>query len=253
MNLFRFLGMAVITICMCTNFTACSEDGDGLEGGRDSSGKKKLVKIVYDYGDNDVYTYIFGYDKQGRLIDVKMEEYEGDGEFYYWNQQLIWENNTVKVWSDGSHRLTYTMANELMRSLHREYDQSYAKYYTYNFENKLVEISYVKGDEKSWSEYIWNEDKLIYGNHETYTYEDLNCKKGYLPWLYGDPIYMAHPELFGLKLTELPVSKEKEENGEKHYYTYQYEFNSNGYISKIIEIETVKDKNWSTTITLTWK
>ena len=68
-----------------------------------------------------------------------------------------------------------------------------------------------------------------------------------------DVLYMAHPELFGIKMTQLPVSSMnvmEENHNNDHSNKYQYEFTTDGYISKII----VKDgRGYTYSYTLTWK
>ena len=192
MKIFRFFGVAVITLCMCVNFSACSNGDDAGSG--DFAGERKLVKMVMTDGDN-TETYKFSYDNQGRVTEARI----GD-EDWAWNHIFIWENNTVKVLDDGAHRCTYTIENGLVRSSYHpeDFERSYTQYYTYNLADKLVRES-----GEYYSEYTWNGDKLIsmVGSGEfdvTYSYEDVYCKKGYLPMLSWDPIHMAHPELFGI-------------------------------------------------------
>ena len=113
------------------------------------------------------------------------------------------------------------------------------------------------------SKYVWEDDKLISivgsGDFDvTYTYEDVACEKGHYPLCSHDPIHMAHPELFGLTMTQLPVSSVNVFRGNvpanDYTETYEYEFNSAGYISKII-VHKVSGHGASSTysISLTWK
>ncbi|MBE6211742.1 MAG: hypothetical protein E7129_01195 [Rikenellaceae bacterium] len=252
MKIFKPFGMAVVAVCMCVNFTACSS-GDDANGGGDFAGERKLVKMVLQDGD-DTETYLFSYDNQGRVTEARV----GD-EDWAWNHIFIWENNTVKVLDDGNHRCTYTIENGLVRSSYHpaDFEWSYTQYYTYNLADKLVRES-----GEFYSNYTWDGDKLIsmVGSGEfdvTYSYEDVYCKKGYLPMLSWDPIHMAHPELFGIKMTQLPVSSMNvmEENHNNDYSNkYQYEFTTDGYISKII-VKRVGGYHDGAIIswTLTWK
>ncbi|MBR5002239.1 MAG: DUF4595 domain-containing protein [Bacteroidaceae bacterium] len=116
----------------------------------------------------------------------------------------------------------------------------------------------------------WDNDKLIsvteedentYTNSKeiydyTFTY-DQTCKKGYFP-LYmcylgrdevpdSDDITIVHPELFGLRTKQLPATV----CGGPYSVaeTFAYEFDKDGYISKIIVTSGIY--KWS--YTLTWK
>ena len=252
MKIFRPFAVTLAAVCMCVNFTSCS-NGDDANGGGDFAGERKLVKMVITSGDY-TETYLFSYDNQGRVTEARI----GD-EDWAWNHIFIWENNTVKVLDDGDHRCTYTIENGLVRSSYHpgDFERPYTQYYTYNLADKLVRES-----GEYYSEYTWVGDKLISmvgsGDFDvTYSYEDVYCKKGYLPILLWDPIHMAHPELFGIKMTQLPVSSMnvmEENHNNDHSNEYQYEFTTEGYISKITEKRAGGVEGDSTcSYTLTWK
>ena len=93
-----------------------------------------------------------------------------------------------------------------------------------------------------------------------------SCKKGYFPFIAymiggRDIIFMAHPEIAGMRTNQLPTSVTWTE---KDYYTGKtesststltYEFDKEGYISKIIGKETDSDDGSTETYTytLTWQ
>ena len=258
MRLCRLFGVAVTTLCMCVNFSACRNGDDAGSG--DFTGERKLVKMIFNYADVGEI-YLFNYDNQGRAIEAKWAYVDDDNNA--WNQLFIWKDNTLQVMDDGSHRCTYTIKNGLVRSEYvppyDNYSGALNVYYTYNTSNRLIrEISERNG--QSYSYYTtWNADKLISqegaGDYDvTYTYEDLTCIKGYCPLYLLDQIYMAHPEIFGMKSTQLPVSCAKKHRGGQsecdYTETYQYEFDAEGYISKIIVKD---DKGYTYPIILTWK
>lgn len=243
--------MAVMAVLISANLASCSKE-DGSNGGY---GEPKLAKMVM--GDEDyVVTYSFTYDNQGRVTKVRV----GDEE-WAWSHIFTWSNNTVKVMEDRDHRCTYTIENGLVQSEYHpgdNYEPSYTQYYTYNLADRLIH-DYGKYDSK----YVWEDDKLISivgsGDFDvTYTYEDVACEKGHYPLCSHDPIHMAHPELFGLTMTQLPVSSVNVFRGNvpanDYTETYEYEFNSAGYISKIIVHKVSGHGAGSTySISLTWK
>ena len=249
MKIFRFLGMAVVAVCMCANFTACSKDGNGSDSGT-SSGEKRLVKMVLGDGEY-VETYSFTYDDQGRVIEMRV----GDGNDA-WNILYKYEGNTISTINDGQTEYIYTIENGLIRSTfdpNAPSNQS-TESYTYNIAGRLVYISaYTDTDIK------WDGDKLIsivgpYDFHDTYTYGNITCKKGYHPLLGVTRFWATNPEFVGMKTNQLPASCAKKFNGSYREYdyteTYQYEFDSEGYISKIIVTD---DRGYTSFYTLTWK
>ena len=246
--------MVLVAVCMCVNFTACSGD---VDNGGGFAGERKLVKMVLTDGD-DTVTYIFSYDNQGRVTEIK----EGDG-YDVWSRRFSWEDNTVRVMQDGGeHRCTYTIENGLVRS---EYtpdvpaDQSNV-YYLYNMTDRLIRVSgYVD------TEVTWEGDKLIsivgpYDYFPTYTYGDVTCKKGYNPLIGVTDFAFTNPELVGMRTKQLPISSTNVFNGPYTEYnyteTYEYEFDKNGYISKIkvkkIELNNINN-SYTYSYNLTWK
>jgi hypothetical protein len=67
MKIFKLFGVAVVAVCMCVNFTACSSGDDADSGG--FAGERKLVKMVMGDGD-DTDVVAFNYDNQGRLVEI---------------------------------------------------------------------------------------------------------------------------------------------------------------------------------------
>ena len=117
----------------------------------------------------------------------------------------------------------------------------------------------------------WEGDKLISAVnidiHEDlkYKYSNISCVKGYCPIIAWnntqEMITLAHPERVGLRTTHCPVSidgfSEFFDDPVTYNYTYEYEFDDEGYITKIIETTTEKINNEETTrckvYTLTWE
>ena len=100
MKTFRMIGMALMAVLMCVNFTSCSEDDDPTgvknENGIDVGGKK-LVKIV-DKSEDGYYseTYTFSYDDKGRLVFATVMEEEGNYSSIE-SFDFIWGGDVIKV------------------------------------------------------------------------------------------------------------------------------------------------------------
>ena len=66
----------------------------------------------------------------------------------------------------------------------------------------------------------------------------------------SNPLFMAHPEIIGVRTEQLPATiTETLNDGSTKIYTYSYTFDNEGYISKI---EIVNNEKKSTCI-LTWE
>lgn len=267
MKIFRFIGIALFAVLMCVNLASCSSDDDPRD---DVS--KKIAKIVCtgEY-DNELsgtiketITLKFIYDSKGRLIEA-INTNNQKHEWYSWEDYIdeINVEYSSSMSSSKDHK-TLSLTNGLVRDELNEQGQS-VETYIYNQSNRLV-----KTINDYWTiSAVWDGDKLVsingyYGEDDVkrYTY-DKSCIKGYNPIIgYNDfmeyefpLILIAHPELAGLRTTQLPASRTnywKDEPGSST--TYAYEFDNEGYISKITKIKTSEHSGEQIyTYTLTWK
>ena len=126
--------------------------------------------------------------------------------------------------------------------------------FSYNSSNKfakgIYEYDYVVTA-------IWDGDKLVSisrGEADDVTLKYGNsCQKGYFPliatMIQDNPefclLFMAHPEIAGIRTSQLPTSVTITDDYSTDHSTITYEFDKEGYISKI--------KTSSSTHTLTWK
>ena len=274
MKTFRILGMALSAVLMCVNFASCSSSDDDPaeeknEGGVVTTGKK-ITKIVgKSESTTDSETYTFSYDSKGRLISA-IETEEEDGYKYTDTYQLTWGDDAIKIIEtstrgsstgyDYSSTETYTLTLKNGLVQYEDYeDDGDRGTYTYNSSNRLIKFS--DGDE--WTNTaIWDGDKLVsisdYDDNATLTY-GTSCKKGYFPFIAAmigagecNVLFMAHPEIAGMRTTQLPTSVtwtyDNYSGTESETSTFAYEFDKDGYISKI----TVK-KYLTYTYTLTWE
>ena len=249
MKTIRFIGMALFAVLMCVNLASCSSsDDDPTEepeaGGGVVSGKK-IAKIISELEDWKE-TRTFAYDDKGRLIK-STETDEHDNEKSTRTYQYIWGDDAIKCTGDNNY--TFTLKNGLVQS-----DERHT--YSYNKSNRLVKVE----TDYSTTTAIWDSDKLMSISYEddeetkTFTYEK-SCKKGFFPFaanMIDDcELFIAHPEIAGSLTTQLPANiteTSKNHGSEKAILTY--EFDKDGYISKIL----IKAADGSTeTYTLTWQ
>ena len=250
MKTFRFIGMALFAVLMCVNLASCSSSDDDPteepeEGGVVVSGKK-LAKIVGKSEDR-LETYTFSYDEKGRLMEIK-ETYEyTNGKHFDNSSRYVWGDDAIGIIYDN---VSYTCT--LKNGLAQGDDDTYN--FIYNDSNRIIKFD----TDYYTTTAIWDGDKLVFiGNMEgdldiTLKCEK-SCKKGYYPFIASmmscgpEALLMAHPEIAGMRTTQLPTSVTR---GKRDIYTYTYEFDKEGYISKIIEKEEDGSIN---TRTLTWK
>lgn len=270
--------MAMLAVLMCVNFTSCSNGDDGPTegGGGVIVGGKKLTKIVGKSDDgSSSETYTFSYDNNGRLITAT-EKYVEEDYSSTDTYQFTWGDDAIKVTETSTDEYSYGgnySSTEIYTLILRNGLVQYEDYdgdgdtgtYTYNSSNRIIKFS----DGEDWEETaIWDGDKLVSvsddDNDGTLTYGNKSCSKGYFPFIStiieaGEcgVIYMAHPEIAGMRTTQLPATTtwiytDYTGQTESETSTMTYEFDQEGYISKIIGNNT--DSDGSTyTYTLTWQ
>ena len=267
MKTFRIIGTALMSVLMCASFTACSNDDDGSSG--DDSGNKsgkKLTKIV-STSPNYNETYTFSYDSDGNLSSAKCESLYIDEEYgnetTVENYQFIWGDDVIKVkkeekqqygedhkWEDKEEYMIYLRDGLVQFS---DKDETYS----YNSSKKFF-----KGEDEFYTTTaIWNGDKLMAvestedgGEGANLTYKT-SCQNGYFPFIssiidFGcEILFMAHPEIAGMETKQLPASQETFNNMHEEEYSYitlTYEFDEDGYISKV-------KADGNNAFTLTWE
>lgn len=258
MKTLRMFGMALIAIVLSANFASCSKE-DTPEKGENGIvvGDKKLTRLSIT---TDTYVS-FTYDDKGRLIKAE----EVDGSDYSFTETMIWGDNAVKIstkelYEGKEYNDNYTLP--IVNGLVQSYNFNSSQYTAvYNQSNRLIEW----GKERDQTIIIWDGDKLVSATNNAYgyvydytlTYEK-SCKKGHYPLLSnltdvgnGSFLYFAHPELLGLRTTQLPASVTYTfDNKSPETTSFSYELDKQGYISKII---TKEENSEPYTYTLTWE
>lgn len=235
MRTFRLIGMALIAILISMNFTACSSDDDEI---KDDDGvitnEKKLVEMKEAYKD-DTNTMTFSYDSKGKLISI-VEKENYSSETYITN--VTWGENIVKEsFNSGNDAITYSIIDGLARTGLELNGNSYS--FAYNSSKQLTTYQYgEKEDDMNTRTLTWENGKVTkidYDGEEIseITYGNQTCK-GYFPLivlLVEDDFkaMLAHPELIGMRATQLPTQSYSKEvqKGEQYddYFkeTYKYE------------------------------
>lgn len=248
MKTFRLLRMTAIVVLMGFGFTSCSKEENSNPNG------KKVVKITNSTENNSNSQAIeFNYDNKGRLIEtVVSQNFNNQTKDY--SIQYIWGDDVIET-TEG---YIYTLSDGLIQS-------DGGDYYTYDQSGRLVEYG---NDSRWWTKVAWNNDKFVKSSDRssdvhtreiTWTYGK-SCPKGYFPLieqlihLTDDAFFVAHPELAGIRTTQLPASctivdyAYGKETGTETV-TFTYEFNNDGYISKFTE----HNRNETYSCIITWE
>ena len=247
------IGMAMAAILVCLNFTSCDPDSDGSSGGpagthgSGGNGGKRLVKFMrYDVVDgkkepNESVEFVYG--ANGNVTETH-EGYRSyiDGNWKTDIYKYVWSSNSSFTTSwDEDEEEKYMLDNGRVSKIvySSSYDDEVEEYY----------LDYAKGYIKEYGEYLeggvrdtyytysWIDGKLTSvsaGNKMTTFLYDDKTTKGFFPLLCQcleglDETYnlIAQPELVGAKMTNLPT----EMTGSYSTMTFEYEFDSEGYVT----------------------
>ena len=224
--------MAAIAVLMGIGFVSCSKDGENSE---DFSNQKKLTKVIEFYDDDEPDIFTLYYDSNGHLSSVKCVDENGTLIEEY--ASYVWGDDFIKRTDDWPS--TTTLEDGLMQTTTIGHGGGT---YTYNKSNRVTRIE--QPGELGIRDLIWDNDKLIRVIDENVHTTDITykekCKKGFSPivgLLIDDGnnywLSLAHPELMGARTTQLP-STVTWGDSEDEKETYSYEFDIDGYVSKIV-------------------
>lgn len=252
MKTFRLVSAALLAVLMCANFASCSKDDDANTdtGGEDVVvGEKKLVKMV-----SNEETYTFSYDGEGRLSSATDTDDDGDKYSYkfVWGDDAVvaqYKYETASGYNGKTYTETYTLKDGLVQDWMSD---NHSGIYSYNSSNRLIKAEFTH--HLGYTVYaVWDKDKLVSVNTVAILTYGETCKKGYFPLIsdvirLGDVLFMAHPEIAGMRTNQLPNTYSLDD--EEISISLTYEYDKEGYISKI----RLKDNDGNTdTYTLTWK
>lgn len=275
MKTFRLIGIAIMAILISVNFASCSSDDDEEPIKNDDgviTNQKQLMQIKMV--DSGTITWDFTYDSKGRLISINHAEKYDDRETYRDITNFTWNNNTI-VAEDDDVTTTYSLNDNLVRTIRQTRDNSWERKRTfaYNSSNQVVNIQTTDGSYTDTDSYTWDNDRIVKlthtekGNHYNdeyiyeYTYSGKTCK-GYFP-LYSpydsDDIFYVHPELIGLRCSQLPDQVYSKDNYREETSKYSYTFDKDGYVESCTVVDTDKNLSdntidtYTTVFTFTWE
>ena len=215
---------------MCVTFISCNKEGDS---NGDFSNQKKIVKFVETWDEENPNIYSLHYDDDGRLIRVTSVDENGDSIDEIWT--FIWGDDVIIERID-EWQYSIILENGLIQSSTFDSGQEY----TYNKSNRVIELKY-NGHGSEIKRCVWDGDKLVMVSSDIigtiYTYDE-TCRNGYSPligrFIDNDWLAIAHPELIGARTNQLPATYSRDDGLVSNY---SYEFDSEGYVTKIIETD----------------
>ena len=238
-------GIAMLFVLMGVSFISC--------GNQDN--EKKLVRIVADESDT---LYTFKYDDTGKLIESRsLAQFVLSPAIL--TSELIWNDDVILAANHFTTIDPYTQGMEFNDTTKYVLENNLIKYIgdcplIYDESGRLVDLGYIFS-------FIWDSDKLVeveFGDESEgfeYVYSKKTCRKGYNPAvlmfglviILGDEevLPIAHPELYGMMTSQLIESI----TGSEGIITLEYEFDREGYISKIF----CTSEDITQTLTFIWE
>lgn len=263
MKTFRLIRMALLAVVMCVNFTSCSDDDEEPIKNDDGviTNQKRLVEIKETDDDGHTDVIAFSYDSKGKLITVVQKCSEDNNSDI---TNITWGENTVTESEDGE-SITYSLTDGLVRTGSETNGTNYS--FAYNSSKQLTTYQYSDKYYSSTRTLTWENGKVtkITYNKDIseITYGNQTCK-GYFPFMVtmvedDFKVMLAHPELVGLRTTQLPIQIY---NKEDYYGTTSkltYKLDKDGYLESCTEkgeeksISNGATYTYTTTYTFTWE
>lgn len=242
MKTLRLLGMALIAILVSVNFTACSSDDEEPTKNDDGiiTNQKKLVELTETNG-HDTNIWSFSYDSKGRLISIVEKDYDSSNSDI---TNITWGENTVTESSDGE-SITYSLTDGLIRTGSETDGYKYS--FAYNSSKQLTTYQYGDKYNSNSITLTWENGKITKTAYEDdepsqITYSNQTCK-GYFPLMVlmvedDFKVMLAHPELIGMRVTQLPSQINSKDDYEENKDELTYTFNKDGYVENSTVVST---------------
>lgn len=224
---------------LATVFVACSDDDDEKDDDKPTTKQKLVSKIVESDSDGSEET-LFEYDKNGLISKITNEE-----ETYKFTIEDT--KITVETYEEGSVRYKEEyQLNDKRLVTSCKYNNSYSStdgmynfktdFYTYDDNNQLIKC----GDYTfTWKDGNITEQKDNNGFSYAYNYFP-NEYKSYLGWFVGgledfSNHFIMDYGYMGKRNKNLVKQTTEIENMDQSTYTYEYKYDSDGYVTSIKE------------------
>lgn len=258
MKTFRLIGLAVMAIMVSVNLSSCSKDDDPTKNDDGIViGEKKLVQMILvneEVGYYSTKTYDFEYDSKDRLISITITAVPNEFNNYPKRINYIWANNII-IEQDGDYTNTYNIEGDLVNTIKESYgnDETELVSFSYNSKKQLTALksTYIDDGDTYTEYYTWNNERLVLCDDIEFTYSGKTCK-GYIPFDFMDigleyyDLFVAHPELAGVRTSQLPDKKIYDDGD---IVEYSYAFDKDGYL----ESYTDKYGDWIGVCKFKWE
>ena len=210
---------------------------------------------------DDTNVMTFSYDSKGKLISVVEKDYSNES--YITN--ITWGKNIVKEsFNSGNDAITYSIIDGLARTGLEPNGNSYS--FAYNSSKQLTTYQYgEKEDDMTTRTLTWENGKVTKIAYDKeiseITYGNQTCK-GYFPLtvlMVEDDFtaMLAHPELVGMRTTQLPSQINSKEGNVEYKEEYTYKLDKAGYVESCTVKETYirneGTETYTTNYTFKWE
>ncbi|MDE6353678.1 MAG: hypothetical protein K2L56_01230 [Prevotella sp.] len=229
---FELVGMWLMAMVLCCNFTACSSDDDDNEdGGGGANGGKRLVSIKYNSrdsytGDVKIRVRRFEYDNSGRIV----KDIDSDSEE---------DNDCITTYEYGEKKITRTIREDpyVDRYEYSLRDGRIVKLTTdsgvtsYKYDgNKLINGANY-GDGSPYDLITWDGDNIATCGVAAYTYSNLESSIGWNEYEGGVDDVLYNQGYFGDRSRNLMATGGCIDYGAATSYTYEV---NGGYVTKAV-------------------
>lgn len=261
MKAFRLIGMALLAVC--ANFMACSSDNDEITKDDDGviTNQKKLVEMKMTTNSETV-TSELSYDTKGRLVSIThTEKYGSNTDRDIAN--ITWGENSVTE-SENGESLTYSLTDGLIRTGSESDGRDYS--FAYNSSKQLTTYQYSDEYDSNSRTLTWENGKVTKMTYEddepsNIIYSNQTCK-GYFPLMVlmvedDFKVILAHPELIGMRYTQLPSQITDKSDNREYKEEYTYKLDKDGYVEsctiKETSIRNGNTETYTTNYTFKWE
>ena len=251
----KTLKLVGVTLLALFSFVACDDPTNDPSDptGNPSVSEKRLartMKYEIENGKEELNAIIdFKYNQENRLTKVYERVLYSDG-WYIDTLNYIWDSNnsvTYKWHMESEAFIKFILSNNKVTSIQyheKSYNPiigeyvgyyDYYEYYEYNNAGNIKEIGEIEdnGEKEPEEIFTWENGNLTSFEEYSYIYDNKTCN-GSFPLFYeyagwDDELYifMAQPELIGIKTKNLP----KMIINDPYTYTFEYEFDQDNYIT----------------------
>jgi hypothetical protein len=273
----KTIKLMIIVLVAVLGFSSCSKESD-------SNKEKKLVKIYCEKKSNDKkYLYsnwTFEYNEEEQLVSAYNEIFSGEEDYIIGTYKYTWYKEAIDVVSDIKIKMSFVEDEEVTQNqkytlilkdgrfsygLGLGEEESTKSIYSYTSNGKMQNYKDIASDFIC----VWDGDKLIEVNNNDpvlrtdykFTYGNISCVKGFalnaiLTTQQAEHLSYVHPELAGIRTSQCPILEkityyDGEQITDSTTYEYSYEFDEEGYMTKMTGI--VIDKEETIDYALTWE